>query len=391
MIDVAPYQAFLDRASVGLAATGCERLLAPGADPAPWAVGWDQVLLGHAPGEETLFAFTRWSGQSTREMQERLDRLVTGLSQSGALHAAPLRLVSLVVLPEGATEREKGTLARLAPSLFVNGLRPVTWIVDLVSNQVAAGRRTGNPTELAVIRAAASKSAETMDAAQGEVLRLQHSERMNAFHGLMRGRQPWVTYALVALNSAIFLLTYLGGSAVSGETSAARLIAFGALVPQLVLDGQWWRLFTAVFLHASIQHILFNMTSLLAVGTLAERLYGSAKFIGIYLGAGLIGSVVSLAFAGMSGTLDVPGVGASGAIFGVAGALVTVRFQSSEIIPRVLRDRVSNTMIPLIGISLIFAYLTPYVDNAAHVGGLLGGMLLSFLFPLTRSIVPANG
>jgi membrane associated rhomboid family serine protease len=391
MIDLAPYQAFLARVSVGLAAAGCERLLAPGANPAPWAIGWDQVVLSHAPGEETLVAFTRWDGQSMREMQQRVDRLVTGLSQSGALHAGPLRLVSVIVLPEGAPEEERRRLTRLAPSLFVNGLRPVTWLVDLAGNQVTSSRRSGNPAELDVVRAAVSPDADTMDAAQGEALRRQHSERMHAFHGLMRGRQPWVTYALVALNSAIFLLTYLGGPSTGGETSAPRLIAFGALVPQLVLDGQWWRLFTAVFLHASIQHILFNMTSLLAVGTLAERLYGSVKFIGIYLGAGLIGSIVSLAFAGMSGTLDVPGVGASGAIFGVAGALVTVRFQSSEIIPRVLRDRVSNTMIPLIGISLIFAYLTPYVDNAAHVGGLLGGMLLSFLFPLTRSLAPADG
>lgn len=390
MIDVAPYQIFLARVSVGLAAAGCERLLTPGAAPVPWAVGWDQVLLSHAPGEETLFAFTRWDGQCAGEMQERIDRLVTGLSQSGTLHAAPLRLVSAVVLPSGASEGEKRNLLRLAPSLFVNGLRPVTWVVDLAGNQVASSRRSGNLPELDVIRAAVSGGVETIDAAQGEALRLQHSERMNAFQGLMRGRQPWVSYALVALNSAIFLLTYLGGATEGGETSAARLNAFGALVPQLVLDGQWWRLFTAIFLHASIQHILFNMTSLLAVGVLAERLYGSMKFIGIYLGAGLIGSVTSLAFAGISGTLDVPGVGASGAIFGVAGALVTVRFQSSEIIPRVLRDRVSNTMIPLIAISLIFAYLTPYVDNAAHVGGLLGGMLLSFIFPLTRSVVPAD-
>lgn len=383
MIELAPYHTFLERAASGLAASGHERLLTPGAEPAPWATGWDQVLLGHAPGEETLYAFTRWEGESLRDLQARIDRLVSGLSQSGALHAAPLRLVSVIVLPAGAAPQEKRALGRLAPSIFLSGLRPVTWLVDLSEREVSAGRHAGRSEGLEAIRDAAA-GAVKVDFEHGERLRRQHTERMHAFHGLMRARQPFVTYALVLLNSAIFLLTYLGGTTSGGETSAARLIAFGALVPRLVLNGEWWRLFTAIFLHASIQHILFNMTSLLAVGTLAERLYGSAKFLGIYLGAGLIGSLASLAFAGMSGTLDVPGVGASGAIFGVAGALVTVRFQSSEIIPRVLRDRVSNTMIPLIGISLIFAYLTPYVDNAAHVGGLLGGMLLSFLFPLTR-------
>ncbi len=390
MIEVDAYRGFLDRVSAGLAPSGYERLLTPGVEPAAWVLGWDQVLLGHAPGEETLYAFTEWLERDLREMQARIDRLVSGLSTTGALHNAPLRLVCVVVVPQGATESEKRGLGHLRPSLFLSGLRPTTLVVDLASHTVAGSRGMARSAEFEVIRMAAALNVP-MDAARGEVLRRQHSERMHAFHALMRGRQPSVTYALVALNSLIFLLTYFGGTTAGGETDTGRLIEFGALVPRLVFHGQWWRLFTAIFLHASIQHILFNMMSLLAVGTLAERLYGSVKFVGIYLGAGLIGSLASLGYASMTGALDVPGVGASGAIFGVAGALVTIRFQSSEIIPRVLRDRVSNTMIPLILISLVFAYLTPYVDNAAHVGGLLGGMLLSFLFPLTREVRRADG
>ena len=160
---------------------------------------------------------------------------------------------------------------------------------------------------------------------------------------------------------------------------------WGAQSPSLIQHGQWWRLITEMFLHASLTHIVFNMASLLAIGTLAERLYGSAKFLAIYLGAGLIGSVVSFSFAVAQGHLSILGVGASGAIFGVAGALLTVRFQQSEVIPAALRRRVSSSMAPLVLISLFLAAVTPYVDNSAHLGGLFGGMILSFTFPLVKT------
>jgi rhomboid protease GluP len=159
---------------------------------------------------------------------------------------------------------------------------------------------------------------------------------------------------------------------------------WGAQSPSLIEHGQWWRLFTEMFLHASLTHILFNMASLLAIGTLAERLYGSAKFLAIYLGAGLIGSLVSFSYAVAQGNLNVLGVGASGAIFGVAGALMTVRFQHTDVIPAALRRRVSSSIAPLVLVSLFLAAVTPYVDNSAHLGGLIGGMALSFAFPLTK-------
>jgi rhomboid protease GluP len=202
----------------------------------------------------------------------------------------------------------------------------------------------------------------------------------------MRGRQPIVTYALIACNVAVYGLMMLQG----GPDHEGVLRRFGALSPALVQQGQWWRLLMSIFLHASVAHILFNMTSLFAVGTLAERLYGSAKFLGIYLGAGLVGSVASVGYGFLSGNADVLGVGASGAIFGVAGALLTVRFHRSDVIPPRLRQRISSSMLPLVLLSLVFArVMAANVDNSAHVGGLLGGMALSFLLPLTRR-VPAS-
>ncbi len=106
----------------------------------------------------------------------------------------------------------------------------------------------------------------------------------------------------------------------------------------------------------------------------------------IYLGEGLIGGLAIYGYAVSTGHLDILGVGASGAIFGVAGALVTVRFQSSEVIPRYVRERVSTSMVPMVVISLGMSYLIPHVDNSAHLGGLAGGMTLSFILPLTRRV-----
>ena len=83
--------------------------------------------------------------------------------------------------------------------------------------------------------------------------------------------------------------------------------------------------------------------------------------------------------------MTIPSVGASGAIFGVAGALITVRFQQSDVIPLRVRQQVSTSIIPLVVLNLVFAALSPYIDNSAHIGGLIGGVLLSFLLPISGS------
>lgn len=338
-----------------------------------WSEGWDLIMALDAPGGSTIYALA----PASADLRSRVDTLARGLSDAGLLGGAPLTLVVVPVEMNGAT----GTSGpRSGPSIYYQGLRPRVWVADLEHDRLRAGLRPG-----------AEGSDMLALALRGDVSTLRrhdpesHNRQLDAFRMLVGGRQPFATYALIAVNVAIFLLLYTQG----GPSSETALKNFGALSPQLIENGQIWRLFTAMFLHASVPHILFNMTSLFAVGTLAERLYGSTKFLAIYVGAGLIGSLCSVALAVATGQMNELGVGASGAIFGVAGALVAVRFHPSEVIPQRLRERVSSSILPLVLISLIFAYLTPHVDNAAHVGGLLGGVLLSFVFPLPRRI-PEN-
>jgi membrane associated rhomboid family serine protease len=313
-------------------------------------------------------------------MKGRLDRLAAGLAATGMLHGPPLRLVAIAVFPHGMNGVRPRSFTGLTPNYYA-GLRPKTWAADLADGRLHRGRLNAEGASDVASALVAGGPAEVLDPSGVAVLERENAQRAAAFYRLMQRRVPIVTYILVAANVAIFLLGYLYGA----PESDATLKNFGALSPRLIEQGQWWRLCSAIFLHASIPHILFNMTSLFVIGTLAERLYGSGRFLAIYLGSGLLGSLTSFFYAVLTNNLDILGVGASGAIFGVAGALVAVRFHDSEVIPRRLRERISTSLLPLIILNLGVAFVTPHVDNSAHIGGLLGGAALSFLFPVAKT------
>lgn len=375
------YDQFLRNAVAVLSAEGAQTLLPPpmNREAPPWATGWDSVLLSDAPGAQTLYAFTSAGSASRDEVQSRLDRLAQGIANSGMLRGAPMSLVAIIAQDGSMVVQNQGKLIGLTPKAFYTGLRPTTWLADLAAQRVyTPGLK--RPDTASTLESTLGLSGAALEPHRVDALRQTQVARNQAFYELMRGRQPVVSYALIAVNLLVFGLESANG----GSDNVQTLLNFGALSPILIQQGQWWRLCTAIFLHAGVAHILFNMTSLFAVGTLAERLYGSPRFLAIYLGAGLIGSTSSVVYGAMTGQAHEVGVGASGAIFGVAAALVTVRFQRSNVIPDRLRRRISSSMLPLVAFSLAFAYLTPHVDNSAHLGGIVGGAILSFVFPLTK-------
>jgi membrane associated rhomboid family serine protease len=169
--------------------------------------------------------------------------------------------------------------------------------------------------------------------------------------------RPLVTYALIGLNVGIFLLQYLVGvNAVAGD--------WGMWPVGVAVNGQWWRLVTGAFLHGSFLHIAFNMYVLYALGPTLERILGHTRYLTLYLLAALGGGVASYAFS----DIRTVSVGASGAIFGLMGALVVAG--------RRLRYDVTQVLV-LLGINVVIGFLSPGVDWRAHLGGLLTGAVVA--------------
>lgn len=174
---------------------------------------------------------------------------------------------------------------------------------------------------------------------------------------------PIITYFILAINILIFILTELAG----GSTNRDVLIEFGAKDNLLIWSGEYWRLLTPIFLHIGISHLIFNSWALYVFGPTVEMMFGKIKFIIIYLIAGLTGSILSVI---MTPSLS---AGASGAIFGLMGAMFYFSYHFRHIINR---NFVINLLL-MLGINIFFGFTTPGIDNYAHLGGLTGGLLTS--------------
>lgn len=156
-----------------------------------------------------------------------------------------------------------------------------------------------------------------------------------------------------------------------GSTDTSTLLDFGAMSPPLVSQGEYWRLFTAMFLHSGFMHILFNGLSLFIFGRIVEGIYGHIKFSLIYTLAGIFGSIASFNI-----NSTVVAAGASGAIFGIIGALTAYFLVNRKILGEFGRQNLTG-LIMLAGINLVFGFSVQGIDNWAHLGGLTFGFLLA--------------
>ncbi len=180
---------------------------------------------------------------------------------------------------------------------------------------------------------------------------------------------PWVSLTVIMVCLATFGVQLVRG----GLDDVNRLRDLGALDPGLVQQGEVWRLLSATFLHGSFDHIVGNMIMLYILGMGCEHAFGWAQFLAIYVVSGLCGSLLSLTGGRVS-------VGASGAIFGLAGALVATLWRHRARLH--VRDRRIGLILVVWAIfQLASGALVPQVDNRAHLGGLLGGTVLGLLLP----------
>lgn len=180
------------------------------------------------------------------------------------------------------------------------------------------------------------------------------------------------TAALVACNLVLFL-AMAAASRSLWSISGEALIVWGSNFGLLTLGPQPWRLVTGLFVHGGLLHVALNMVALVQGGAIVERLFGRARYLALYFGAGITASVASVAWRP-----DINSVGASGAIFGIFAALLVAVRQRRDLIPREVFRRVRSGLLAFLAFSLFAGFVVPGVDNAAHLGGLLGGLVLGY-------------
>ncbi len=183
---------------------------------------------------------------------------------------------------------------------------------------------------------------------------------------IFKKKKPIVTYALIAINIILFMLMYIFGK---GSEDSLTLLKFGASYPDFIKLGEYYRLLTSGFLHIGILHLLFNMYSLYIIGTQLEGFFGKVKYLIIYLGSIIFGNLMSMLF------FDGISAGASGAIFGLLGSLLYFGYHYRVYLGTVVKSQI----IPLILLNLFLGFVSSGINNAAHIGGLIGGILLSMM------------
>ena len=189
----------------------------------------------------------------------------------------------------------------------------------------------------------------------------------------------WVSWSLLGINIVVWLAMTAAGGSTEGEV----LLAFGAKYGPAILSGEYWRLFTSMFLHIGLMHLGFNSYALYALGPEVERFFGRGRFLVIYLLSGVLSSITSYL---ISSNLA---AGASGAIFGLVGALAAFYLHEREALGTLGRRRLNN-LVSVVVVNLIIGFTVPNIDNAAHIGGLVVGVLIGWALSPEYQVVPSG-
>jgi rhomboid protease GluP len=187
---------------------------------------------------------------------------------------------------------------------------------------------------------------------------------------------PLVTLGLMALLMAVFIWQFATGSLESTE----RVIASGALYRAAVLNGEWWRLFSCLFLHGGVEHLLGNLFMLYILGMASEHGLGATRHVLVYFVAGVVGAVLSMSLH------PGPSVGASGAIFGLAGAVIAFLYRRQSLF-HVRDKRIGWVLLIWAAYTVGLGFLDPQIDNWAHIGGFIGGCVLGALLAPRPALV----
>ena len=177
---------------------------------------------------------------------------------------------------------------------------------------------------------------------------------------VFKSKIPYITYILILINVIAYIYTYFIGD-------SNNIINAFAINGPAVRSGEYYRLITGIFLHGGLIHIIFNMYALYVIGSQLESFLGKIKYTIIYFLSGISGGLLSMILSGS----NIYSIGASGAIFGLMGALLYFGLQYRVYLGNFVRSQ----LVPLIVFNLILGAMSPGIDNYGHIGGLIGGLL----------------
>lgn len=188
----------------------------------------------------------------------------------------------------------------------------------------------------------------------------QFESNMSAF--------PLMTILLIIVIIGVFIVQLLVG----GLESEEAIVQMGALVRWRVLAGEWFRVISMIFLHGSVDHILGNIIALYIIGMAGEHAFGRLRFLSLFFLTGIVGACSSMIIS------PGPSVGASGALFGIMGSVAAFIYKRPQVFSH-QEKRIGGILIAWMVYAVIQGLLTPYIDNAAHIGGFTAGYCIVFL------------
>jgi rhomboid protease GluP len=198
----------------------------------------------------------------------------------------------------------------------------------------------------------------------------QQQAKRNEIASTFNYGKPIFTYLLLIINVILFFLVENSG----GSTNTFHLIEWGAKFNPYIMEGEWWRIVSSMFLHIGYLHIIMNMLALYYLGVTVEKMYGSMKFLLIYMLGGIIGGLTSFAFN------TSVAAGASGAIFGLFGALLFFGVMNRKLFFQTM----GSNLLFIIGLNILLGLNVPSIDMEAHLGGLVGGFVASGIVQMPK-------
>lgn len=197
----------------------------------------------------------------------------------------------------------------------------------------------------------------------------------DALERIFQGKLNWINLSLVAMNIIVFVIAEICGD----TEDALYMLKIGAAYTPNILDGQWYRLVTCMFLHFGVEHLANNIILLLFLGDMLEEYVGKWRYLFIYFGGGVIGNIASMLIEIRSADMAIS-AGASGAVFAVIGGILVVLLKNKDRIQDISASRVLLVIV----LSVYHGFQRAGVDNIAHIGGVLGGIILTAILYRAR-------